>query len=247
MASPQASGSEELRQPKVDGFKIAGELTGSIERMADIFRTITFIEVAQEKSAINLAYVESRDINKNPYLFSIIKFREDEIEVIYSIPPEISPTKRRMDVIRYLLNLFSLVSSEYKVDDKVLYQLVDDAIKKVTESVSIDYSKLYTEYDSFKKENTDLKKKIERFAQQNDALMNQNYELKAENDEIKLRLKELEKVSDDTLRVKIQAWISEHSGSINISEFSKVYAVSETRVEEMLNQLVSEGYLEAVR
>ena len=41
--------------------------------------------------------------------------------------------------------------------------------------------------------------------------------------------------------------MQEHNGAINIPEFSKVYKVAESRVEEMLNRLVSEGYLEVVR
>ena len=59
-------------------------------------------------------------------------------------------------------------------------------------------------------------------------------------------MQKLEKVSDETLRTKIQEWIVEHNGSINVSEFARVYSTPETKVEEILNQLVSEGYLEVV-
>ena len=41
--------------------------------------------------------------------------------------------------------------------------------------------------------------------------------------------------------------MAEHNNSINIAEFTKVYKVSDARVEEMLNRLVSEGYLEVVQ
>ena len=132
------------KKPTVDGFKIKGELKGSLKNIANILRTITFIEIAQEKAAINIAYVESKDINKNPHLFSIIKMKKDEIEVLYSVTPEISPTKRRVDVIRYLLNILSLIDEEYEVDNKILYQLVEDSIKKITDSVSVEYSRLFT-------------------------------------------------------------------------------------------------------
>ncbi|MEM2909085.1 MAG: hypothetical protein QW590_03525 [Candidatus Bilamarchaeaceae archaeon] len=246
MVEKEAQSSSELKKPTADGFKLPGKLKGSFENISNILRAITFIEVAQEKSAISIAYVESKDINKNPYLFSILKIKEDELEVIYSITPETSPTKRRMDVIRYVVNILSLISDEYVVDNKVLYQLLDDAVKKIAESVTMDYSRLYREYDALKKEVADLKMKNERLVEQNNTLTAQNYELKAENDELLLRLKELEKVSDETLKGKIQEWIAEHNGSINILEFAKVYGVVESRVEEILNQLVSEGYLEVV-
>ncbi len=233
-------------KPTVDGFKIKGRAKGSMKEIAELLRTISFLEVAQEKSAVNVVYVESRDINKNPYLFSIVKVREDEVEVLYSIPPTISPRKRRIDVLRYLLNILSVIDNEYDIENKVLYQLLEDAVKELTDSVTMDYSKLYTAYDSLKKEEVDLRKKTERLEDQVEALTNQNYELKSENDEVKVRLGELEKVSDDTLRTKLQEWIIEHNGSINVFEFSKIYKVTETRVEEVLNRLVNEGYLEVV-
>ena len=64
------------------------------------------------------------------------------------------------------------------------------------------------------------------------------------NDELSVRLKGLETLSDTVLSLKIQEWLAEHKGEINISDFSKVYNVPENRVEQMLNKLVTEGYLE---
>ena len=63
------------------------------------------------------------------------------------------------------------------------------------------------------------------------------------DDELTLKLRELETMSDPVLSLKIQEWLSEHKGEINIADFSKVYNVSESRVEQMLNKMVTEGYL----
>lgn len=233
--------------PKVDGFKIKAKLKGSLKDAAELLRTISFLEVAAEKDAVNAVYVESRDIKKNPYLFSILKIKKSELEVLYTIPPEIAPRKRKLDVIRYLLNILSLVEDVYSVDTKVVYQLLETAVKDLLDSVTMDYSKLYTTYDSLKKETDDLKKKVERLESQNEALMTQNYELKSSNDEMSLRIKELEGMSDDILKGKLQEWVLEHDGEINILEFTKIHKVAESRVERMLNRLVAEGYLEVLR
>ncbi|MEW6749224.1 MAG: cell division protein ZapB [Candidatus Micrarchaeota archaeon] len=234
--------------PQVDGFKIKGKLTkGKLKDLSTILRSVSSLELAPEKDALNVIYVESRDINKDPYLFSILKIKEDEVEVLYTIPPEIGPKKRRVDVIRYILNIFSLIAPSYDIDSKTLYQLIENAIKELAGSVTMDYNKLYTAYDSLRKEVGDLKKKISRLTDQNQALTSQNYELKASNDELSLRLQQLEGLSDEALKAKLQEWISEHGGSINIVEFSKLHHVAEAKVEEMLNRLVSEGYLEVVR
>ena len=106
--------------PQADGFKIKAKLTGNLKDLSGRLRAISFLEIAQEKTAINVVYVESRDIKKNPYLFSILKIKEDELEVVYSIPPEISPKKRRVDVVTYLLNILSLIEDIYSIDRKSL-------------------------------------------------------------------------------------------------------------------------------
>ncbi len=239
---------EEYHPPQVDGFKLKGKLKkGRLRDLAATLRSISFLEIAPEKDALNVMYVESRDIDKNPYLFSIVKLKEDEVETLYTIPPEISPRKRRVDVIRYLLNILSLVSASYEVENKTLYQLIENAIKDLSSSVTMDYTKLFTSYDSLKKEADDFKKKVARLVEQNQALTTNNYELKSENDELRLRIKQLTGLSEEALRAKLQEWVMEHNGSISIPEFSKVHKVSEAKVEETLNRLVSEGFLEVVR
>ncbi len=239
---------EESHPPQVDGFNIKGKvLKGKPKDLAAILRSISFLEIAPEKDVLNIIYVESRDIDKNPYLFSILKIKEDEIQVLYTIPPEIGPKKRRVDVILYLLNILSLIEAYFSVDNKILYQLVENSIKDLSSSVTMDYTKLYTSFDSMKKEIDDYKKKVDRFTEQAQALSSQNYELKTHNDEMRLRIQELEGLSDEALKSKLQEWVAEHNGSINLSEFTKVYKLSDARVEEILNRLVSEGYLEIVQ
>lgn len=239
---------EEAHPPQVDGFKMKGRLVkGKLKDLATVLRSISFLELAPEKDVLNVIYVESRDIDKNPYLFSIIKVKEDELEVMYTIPSEISPKKRRVDVIRYLLNILSLIESSYAVDNKTVYQLIENAIRELAGSVTMDYNKLYTSFDSLKKEVDDLRKKVDRLNEQNQALTSSNYDLKTQNDDLRLRLQQLEGLSDEALKAKLQEWVAEHSGTMNITEFTKVHKVSDARVEEMLNKLVSEGYLEVVQ
>lgn len=239
---------EAAHPPQVDGFKVKGKLKkGKLKDLASTLRSISFLEIAPEKDALNVIYVESRDIDKNPYLFSIVKLLEEEVEVMYTIPSEISPRKRRVDVIRYLLNILSLIEANYDVDHKTLYQLIENAIQDLSSSVTMDYTKLFTKYDSLRKEVDDYKRKVDRLTEQNQALTTGNYELKSENDELRLKVNELSSLSENALKAKLQEWIIEHNGAINIMEFSKLHQVSEAKVEQTLNRLVSEGYLEVVR
>jgi len=233
--------------PTVGAFAINAKLKSDLKEVVSALRTVSFLTVSQEKSAVNGLYVESRDINKKPYVFSILKLTEDSLELVYSIPPGVAPIRRRLDMVRYFINLLTVLEPFYSIDQKIVLQLMENSIKDVTDSVSMDSPKLYTEYDTLKKEVDDLKKKVKRLSDENNTLSNDNYELKNRNDELLLRLKQLENIPDDALKAKIQEWVADHNGEINISEFAKLNNVNEVRVEEMLNVLITEGYIESVQ
>lgn len=236
-----------LELPKVDGFKIFVKLKGALKDVEAKLKTISFLEVVGEKDCVNAAYVESRDIEKNPYVFALFRFRPDSAEVLYTISPSTPPKKRKMEMVRYFLNLLTSLSSTYAVDPSAIYQLLDAALKEMNDFVTLDYNKLYTAYDHAKKDYEDLSVKLKRVKQEIETLERENYELKTKNDEMLVRVKQLEVLSDDTLKEKIQEWLFEHSGEINVAEFSKMYGVPETRVEEILNALMKEGYIQTVQ
>lgn len=232
--------------PKADAIKLKGTLKKDFKDIVGVLRTVSFLEVAQEKDSVSAAYVESRDINKMPYLFSILKITTDEVSLVYSIPPEIAPKKRRLDMVRYMLNILSLLESVFSVDQKTIYQMIEVATKEMGEGLTMEQSKLLVAYDTLKKEHDVVGRRLERLNDENEALRRKNFELKEKNDELMLRTQDLETLSDATLKMRLQEWISDHNGEINIYEFCKVYKVSETRAEETLNRLMGEGYIQLV-
>ena len=58
------------------------------------------------------------------------------------------------------------------------------------------------------------------------------------------RLKVLETYSDNSLMVIVQEWLDAHDDSIDVNEFAKNYKISPTRVEQILNKMVTLGYIE---
>lgn len=237
----------EFRKPSIGAFSIKARLKNTLKEVASLLRSASFLEVAQDKDSVNALYVESRDINRQPYIFSILKATEDGIELSYSIPQELGPGRRRLNMVRYFINMLTMLEPSYEIDNKIVLQLMETSIKDVIDSVSMDYSKLYTEYDGVKKEVDDLKKKNKRLSEENSAISNEIYEMKNRNGELTLRVKELENLSEEALKTRVQEWIMEHNGEINISEFSKINNVSEVRVEEVLNRLITEGYIQAIQ
>jgi regulator of replication initiation timing len=230
--------------PSVSGFRLMAQRIKDIEMLSAHFAELSFLEMTIDKDTLCCLNVESRDLRKDPALFSIIYFKPDKIEVLYTCLAAMSPKKRRIDVLRHFLNMLTIAEDCYKVEMKQMFQLLESAISYMTEYVTADYDKLFSQYDNLKTESSGMQKKVSEFRDANASLSKENFELKNKNDELVIRLKSLETFSDSVLALKIQEWLAEHKGEINISDFSKVYNVPETRVEQMLNKLVTEGYLE---
>jgi regulator of replication initiation timing len=237
----------EVPLPKIDGFKIKAKMVGKPGKIAEVLRQASFLKVAKEKEGVSIAYVESRDITKKPYIFSVIKFRKDEIEVLFTIPPGTAPTRRKLNVIRSFLNILSMLGTLYDIENDLIYQLIEQTIKEMDEYATGDYKRLYNAYDSLRKEVEDLRRTTLMLRRQVKGLSKENYELKNESDELKLKLEALQGMSEGTLKTKIQEWIADHNGAINLSDFARVFKVPEARVEQVLDELVKEGYLEFIQ
>jgi len=234
--------------PKVLGFRLPSKRTGTAQSLISTLGKLSFLHVAQDSQDPQLVLslnVKSRDISKNPYIFSILYFRPDAIDVLYTLAPNKSPKARRLEVIKYVLNILTLCTNEYELDMKYLHQMIEGAISDMNEYVSLDYQSLFSKYDSLQGEHERSLRTVKSLESSNKELASDNYSLKNKAQELELRLEGLEKYSDSVLAVKLQTWVSEHNGEINLSDFARVHGVSEARVEQVLNNLVSEGYLES--
>lgn len=230
--------------PIVSGFRVQAKRTRPTKELSAHFSELSFLEMTVEGDTLAVLNVESRDLKKDPALFSIVRFKPGAIEAVYTCLSNMSPKKRRIEVLRHFLNMLTLAEDCYEVQIRQLYQLLEAAIADMTEYVSTDYDRLFSLYDNMKTEVAALQKKGRELAEGNASLSKENYELKSRNDELTLKLRSLETLSDPVLALKIQEWLSEHRGEINIADFSRVYNVPEMRVEQMLNRMVTEGYLE---
>ncbi len=238
---------EAVAPPKVDGFKLEGKMSGKADDIANALRGVSFLKIAKEKTAVSAANVESRDINKNPYTFSIIRFDKDGIDVVYTVPPSVSPTRRRIDIIRHLLNTLTLVSGYYDTDPKLILQLLEQTVKEIEDYATNDYKQLYATYDSMRRDVEALRRNYSIMKKQVTSLSRENYDMKNENDELRVKLEGLQGMSDGVLKTKVQDWVIEHGGQIIVPEFSRVFKVPEARVEQILDELVKGGFLEIVQ
>lgn len=231
-------------EPTANRFKIKAEVKGNFNDIIKSLSKIPDVEAVKTKDGIAIIKVDHRDINGYPYLFQIIYLNNDSIEVLFSITPEVSKRKRQIDVIRYLANIISVLDDSYDINISEFMQTFDLFLDEINEFATSDYQTLFTKYDAALTRIEELKEKVEKNEARNEILSREMLEIKDDCDQAKLKLQELEKFSDQVLEQKILEWIREHYNEIDISSFCKIHKVGETRVEQILNKMVREGYLE---
>lgn len=242
--TPEKARTEELATPEVDGFKVKAKRLKNLDELATLLSPLNFLEIAKEADMLTVISVESRDIKRRPYLFSLLYLKPDEIEFIYTVLPTSSPRKRRIEAMKFFLNIITLIEPAYEIEHRQLYQIAGFALSDITEFASSEYNDIFAKYDRLLVDNAELKKKYGSLTAGNELLAKTNNELRAKNDELTLKINKLESYSDDVLMVKVQEWLETHNNEINLSDFARVYKVSEPRVEQILNRMVVEGYLE---
>ncbi|MEM4367961.1 MAG: hypothetical protein QXO21_02975, partial [Candidatus Anstonellales archaeon] len=104
---------------------------------------------------------------------------------------------------------------------------------------------LHSMYDNLNQEYLRLLKESKALKEANEQLAIDNYNLKAKNNELLTKLEKFTNLSDDVLKAKVQEWLIANKGEIDIIEFAKVYNVYESRVEDILRQLMEEGFIES--
>jgi len=235
---------EEEVTPKVEEVVFTGKLIGKLEDIIAKISQLSIYSTKIENDKLVLARVESSDIHKKPFLFYIITISENGIELVYSIAPDTSLKLRRLFVLKNLVSVLSIITDYYKVDEGKFYQYIDSAIDDVLNSLSQDYSTLFNRYDSLLNEYREIKRLNIELTASTRNLTIQTTQLNEENKRLNEQLSALQIYSDESLMAMVQDWIESHNNSIDVDEFAKTYKITSPRVEQILNKMVSLGYLE---
>ncbi len=232
-------------QPKVEELSIEAKLTGSMENLKAKLQQIPVYTMSASDQEINLVKVESRNITKKPYLFHIINIVPAKITVTYSYLPDSSLSLRRATILKNLSSVLSLISDIYVVDMPKFLQYTDSLLDSLITGLSQNYTTLYNKYDSMQNDYRDLKRLNIELAASNRNLTIQSTQLSDENKIFVQQLNELKKYSDDALMALVEEWIQVHNNSIDLVEFAKAHDITPTRVEQILDKMVSLGYIDA--
>ncbi len=232
-------------EPAMGVIQFSGKLVGDFSEIAKRLSQVQAISTLQDPDAVIAFRVEGKDIQKRPFLFYIMSFGKDGIKIDYTIPKDASENMRRLFVLRNFIGVLSLITDQYTVEQQSFLQYLDSSIDSVLGSISQNYSTLFNSYDSLLVDYRELHRQNIEVMNSNKNLTIQATRLNAENEDLKARLSQLETYSDDSLMVMVQEWVESHNDMIDINEFAKTYKLTPPRVEQILNKMVSLGYLEA--
>jgi hypothetical protein len=231
-------------EPKVEQIVFQGKLLTSFDDIKQKMSSIPFYSLQSEADSLEIVRVESRNIHKKPFLFYIITVKADALELTYSIIPGSSDRMRRATVIKNLASTLSVMKGSFQIDEEKFFQYVDSVIDNLLIGLSQSYSTLFNRYDGLLNEYAEVKKLNSELSASNRNLTIQTSQLNEENKTLTEELKSLQTYSDESLMSMIQDWIEVHNNSIDVGEFSKTYKVLEPRIEQVLDKMVSMGYIE---
>ncbi len=230
--------------PKVEELTIKIKINSTLDDISKKLSTIPLYLFSYSNDTITLAKVESRNIKKEPYLFHIFTIKQDELKITYSLPHEISERVRRANISRYLIELILYINDYISIDLKELLPFIDSSIDNLLGALNVDYTQLLGKYEYLLASYTELKKLADELANSNRNLTIEASRLSDENKSLKEEIDALLKYSDESLMIMVEEWLESHNNLIDIEEFSKANSVPMPRVEQILNKMVSLGYLE---
>ena len=231
-------------EPKTEEIEVKARLLGSFDEIVKRISGIETLEHEKVDSMLRIVRVENRDIQKRPFLFVMMELGADQLRICYTVATDSSPKLRRMVALKESLSVLSLLTDIYSVDNSEMFQCIDSAIDELSGSISQSYSSLFNNYDAIFNEYKELRKINVELTSANKNLSVQASQLSEENKALTARVKELEGYSDESLMVMTEEWLEAHNSEIDVGEFSKVYKISQTRTEGILNKMVSLGYIE---
>jgi hypothetical protein len=231
-------------EPKIEQVEFAGKLTGTFADIKAKVSQLQFYSFQEAEGKLDIVRVENVNLRKKPFLFYIITVKPEALSVTYSIIPGSSDRLRRAVIIKSLASVLSIISDSFRVDEVKLFQYIDSVVDNLVGGMSQDYSALFNKYDAMFGEYTELKKLSQELGIANRNLTIQTGQLNEENKTLVEQLRSLQTYSDEALMAMVQDWIEVHSSSIDVGEFSKTYKVPEPRIEQILNKMVSLGYLQ---
>ena len=109
--------------PEIRSFKFKAKVLSTMDILYSRLSTLQVFNVAESAdNSIILSKVDSRDIQKRPFLFFVVKFAADNVVVYYSISRDSSEKLRKLYVLKNVTSIMSLITDIYQIDANEFFQ-----------------------------------------------------------------------------------------------------------------------------
>jgi chromosome segregation ATPase len=230
-------------EPEILTLSIKVLKKGDIGKVYSSVLSLSGFRVYKAGNVVYVSILEKEDVQKKPVKFIIVEFKEEEINVHFTVSEEESPSIRKLEVISKTLPIIEAVLDAYQISVKPLISIIDAALTEMLQRFTREMKDVLIENDRLRDRIKEKEEKIKRQDEQIKELTAKLYELNSENSELRLKLGKYEKISEEALEEMLMEWLREHKGTIDLAEFSQMHKVPVSRLEEVLNGLVQKGYI----
>jgi hypothetical protein len=229
--------------PDDERIKIAASRRGNLKPLAGLFSGLGFTKIAFVGDTLSIEKIKGQDLRGNPYLEYKVDFRPNDIELVFSIPPNRSRMSRLLEVLPTFLNILQVSEEYYNIPPSSIYSSVNAVISELSKVIDHDALELSTQLSELQNKHNDMTAKYSDLVRTSEANTRILLECEQKKDELEKRILRMNGMSDDLLKESLFNWIKMHGGTIDIKEFSKANQLAFSRAEEGLNMLLHDGYI----
>jgi len=214
-----------------------------LNQLATLMGNLGFTKISYLKDTLTVERVVGFDLKGKPELDYRITFSPGEILLEYEVAQNKNKKARLMSVLPIFLNVLQLAEDYYTIRPSAIYYEINETIGEAVKLVGKDAVDLATELSETEAKYRSLTAKYDDLLKSSEENARILLECERKRDELSRKVDKLMGYSDESLKEMIYEWISLHGGKMNILEFSKINRVAIPRVEEVLNMLVTGGYI----
>jgi hypothetical protein len=201
--------------------------------------------LVKTKNAVSLAYIESKDIKGAPQEFFIIDFKEQGIDIGYTMSDKIEAV-RKWEVLNKVFPLLNMAIPYYSMDIGFMLELIGNLVKEMESMIPAGSKDVYIERDKLKSKLNETTTLLGNYKHENEELTKKLYAVGNRLTSTEAKLEKFMKFSDGVLQLKISEWLKDHGGELDIGMFSQRYEISEQRVMNIVQDMISNEYVKPI-
>ena len=186
---------------------------------------------------------KSMDVHGKKLIDFKIQFFDEKIEIRYTLPPNKSSNGYFLEQLPHFLDILVLCENYYEIKFSELYRKLRFVSEELIKASDSEIMELSTRLSDKTQKHDLLVSKYEELVKSSELNARLLLECEHQRDELRQQLQKYTKITNEQLKELLFNWLKVRSGKINIKEFAQTNMIPESRIEEGLNYLITEGYI----